>query len=52
MSAQTAAAGKALGSQKDKLIERAQRWPDALVKQVAKTARVVSQRSPSRSTRF
>jgi hypothetical protein len=38
--------------QKDKLIERAQRWPDALAKQVAKTARVVSQRSPSRSTRF
>jgi len=28
--------------QKDKLIERAQRWPDALAKQVAKTARVVS----------
>jgi hypothetical protein len=38
--------------QKDNLIERAQRWPDALAKQVAKTARVVSQRSPSRSTRF
>jgi len=38
--------------QKDKLIERAQRWPDALAKQVAKTVRVVSQRSPSRSTRF
>ena len=38
--------------QKDKLIERAQRWPDALAKQVAETARVVSQRSPSRSTRF
>ena len=38
--------------QKDNLIERAQRWPDALAKQIAKTARVVSQRSPSRSTRF
>jgi hypothetical protein len=38
--------------QKDKFIERAQRWPDALAEQIAKTARVVSQRSPSLSTRF
>jgi hypothetical protein len=35
---------KATGGAEDKLIERAQRWPVA--KQVAKTARVVSQRSP------